>query len=76
MLLVTVLAILRNEVSLVGIERFTRRRRQDLNELLVTDIGKEPSDSTFRLMLSQCVDVAIVPGRRVSSGHRVGVQAV
>jgi hypothetical protein len=57
MLLVAVLAILSNEGSLVNIERFARRHRQVLNELLDTDFGKEPSDSTFRLLLSQ-LDVA------------------
>ena len=57
MLLVAILAILGNEGSLVGIERFARRHRQVLNELLGTDFGKEPSDSTFRLLLSQ-LDVA------------------
>ena len=57
MLLVAILAILSNEGSLVGIERFARRHRQLLNELLGTDFGKEPSDSTFRLLLSQ-LDVA------------------
>ena len=57
MLLVAILAILSNEGSLVGIERFARRHRQVLNALLGTDFGKEPSDSTFRLLLSQ-LDVA------------------
>lgn len=57
MLLVAILAILSNEGSLVGIERFARRHRQVLNELLGTDFGKEPSDMTFRLLLSQ-LDVA------------------
>lgn len=57
MLLVAILTILSNEGSLVGIERFARRHRQVLNELLGTDFGKEPSDSTFRLLLSQ-LDVA------------------
>jgi hypothetical protein len=50
-------AILSNEGFLVGIERLPRRHRQVLNELLGTDFGKEPSDSTFRLLLSQ-LDVA------------------
>ncbi len=53
MLLVAILAILSNEGSLVGIERFARRPREVLNELLGTDFGKEPSDSTFRLLLSK-----------------------
>ena len=57
MLLVSILAILSNEGSLVGIERFARRHREVLNELLGTDFGKEHSDSTFRLLLSQ-LDVA------------------
>ncbi len=57
MLLVAILAILSNEGALVGIERFARRHRQVLNELLGTDLGKEPSDSTFVLLLSQ-LDVA------------------
>lgn len=57
MLLVEILAILSNEGSLVGIERFARRHREVLNKLLGTDFGKEPSDSTFRLLLSQ-LDVA------------------
>ncbi len=39
------------------IGRFARRHRQVLNEVLGTDFGKEPSDSTFRLLLSQ-LDVA------------------
>jgi hypothetical protein len=55
MLLVAILAILSNEGSLVGIERFARRHREVLNALLGTDFGKEPSDSTFRLLLSQLV---------------------
>ena len=57
MLLVAILAILSNEGSLVGIERFARRHRQVLNELLGTEFGKKPPDSTFRLLLSQ-LDVA------------------
>jgi hypothetical protein len=53
MLLVAILAIRSNEGSLVGIERFARRHREVLNALLGTDFGKESSDSTFRLLLSQ-----------------------
>jgi hypothetical protein len=34
-------------------ERFAKRHRQTLNELLGTDFGKSPSDSTFRLLLAQ-----------------------
>ena len=37
--------------------RFANRHRQTLNELLGTDFGKSPSDSTFRLLLAQ-LDVA------------------
>jgi hypothetical protein len=48
MLLVAILAILSNEGLLVGIERFARRHREILNELLGTDFGKDrrirPSD--------------------------------
>ena len=55
--ILAILAILSNEGSLVGIERFARRHREVLNALLGTDFGKEPSDSTFRLLLSQ-LDVA------------------
>jgi hypothetical protein len=57
MLLVAILAILSGQGSLVGMERFAKRHRQTLNELLGTDFGKSPSDSTFRLLLAQ-LDVA------------------
>lgn len=57
MLLVAILAILSNEGSLVGIERFARCHSQVLNVLLGTDFGKEHSDSTSLLLLSQ-LDVA------------------
>jgi hypothetical protein len=53
MLLVAILAILSGQGSLVGMERFAKRHRQALNELLGTDFGKTPSDSTFRLLLAQ-----------------------
>lgn len=53
MLLVAILAILSGQGSLVGMERFAKRHRQMLNELLGTDFGKSPSDSTFRLLLAQ-----------------------
>ena len=56
-LLVPILAILSNDSSLVGMERFARRHVEVLYESLVTDSGKEPSDSTFRLLLSE-LDVA------------------
>lgn len=53
MLLVAILAILSGQGSLVGMERFAKRHRQVLNELLGTDFDKTPSDSTFRLLLAQ-----------------------
>jgi hypothetical protein len=53
MLLVAILSILSGQGSLVGMERFAKRHRQTLNELLGTDFGKSPSDSTFRLLLAQ-----------------------
>jgi hypothetical protein len=53
MLLVAILAILSNQGSLMGMERFVKRHRKTLNELLGTHIAKSPSDSTFRLLLAQ-----------------------
>ena len=53
MLLVAILSILSGQGSLVGMERFAKRHRQTLNELLGTDFSKSPSDSTFRLQLAQ-----------------------
>ena len=53
MLLVAILSILSGQGSLVGMERFAKRHRQTLNELLGTDFGKSSSDSTFRLLLAQ-----------------------
>ena len=53
MLLVAILAILSGQGSLLGMERFAKRHRKTLNELLGTQIGKPPSDSTFRLLLAQ-----------------------
>jgi hypothetical protein len=53
MLLVAILSILSDQGSLVGMERFAKRHRQTLNELLGTTFGKSPSDSTFRLLLAQ-----------------------
>ena len=53
MLLVAILSILSNQGSLMGMERFAKRHRQTLNELLGTDVAKPPSDSTFRLLLAQ-----------------------
>jgi hypothetical protein len=53
MLLVAILAILSNQGSLLGMERFAKRHRKTLNELLGTHVTKPPSDSTFRLLLAQ-----------------------
>jgi hypothetical protein len=53
MLLVAILAILSNQGSLMGMERFAKRHRKTLNELLGTQVAKPPSDSTFRLLLAQ-----------------------
>ena len=53
MLLVAIPAILSNQGSLLGMERFAKRHRKALNELLGTTIAKPPSDSTFRLLLAQ-----------------------
>ena len=53
MRLVASLSILSGQGSLVGMERFAKRHRQTLNELLGTDFGKSLSGSTFRLLLSQ-----------------------
>jgi len=53
MLLVAILAILSNQGSLLGMERFAKRHHKTLNELLGTHIANPPSDSTFRLLLSQ-----------------------
>jgi hypothetical protein len=40
MLRVAILAILSGQCSLVGMERFAKRHRQPLNELLGTDFAK------------------------------------
>ena len=53
MLLVAILAILSGQGSLLGMERFAKRHRKTLNELLGTHVAKPPSDSTFRLLLAQ-----------------------
>ncbi|MEB3202872.1 MAG: transposase family protein [Synechococcus sp.] len=53
MLLMAILAILSNQGSLLGMEQFAKRHRKTLNELLGTQIATPPSDSTFRLLLSQ-----------------------
>jgi hypothetical protein len=36
-------------------ERFAKRHRQTLKELLGTDFDQSPSDSTLRLLLAQLV---------------------
>jgi hypothetical protein len=46
MLLVAILAILSYQGSLLGMERFARRHRKTLNELLGTLVANPPSDST------------------------------
>jgi len=53
MLLVAIMAILSGQGSLMGMERFAKRHRKTLNELLGTHVAKPPSDSTFRLLLAQ-----------------------
>ena len=53
MLLVAILAILSGQGSLLGMERFAKRHRKTLNDLLGTHVAKPPSDSTFRLLLAQ-----------------------
>lgn len=53
MLLVAILAILSGQGSLVGMERFAKRHLALLNEVLGLEIGKPPSDSTFRYLFLQ-----------------------
>ena len=53
MLLVAILSILSGQGSLLGMERFAKRHRKTLNELLGIHVAKPPSDSTFRLLLAQ-----------------------
>lgn len=53
MLLVAILAILSDQGSLLGMERFAQRQCKTLNDLLGNQIGKPPSVSTFRLLLVQ-----------------------
>lgn len=53
MLLVAILAILSNQGSLMGMERFAKRHRKMLNQCLGTHLLKSPSDSTFRLLFAQ-----------------------
>ncbi|MFM1798756.1 MAG: hypothetical protein RLZZ117_1034 [Cyanobacteriota bacterium] len=61
MLLVAILAILSNQGSLMGIERFAKRHRKTLNHDLGTQILKTRLDSTFRLLLAQ-LDVERLEG--------------
>jgi hypothetical protein len=53
MLLVAILAILSNQGSLLGMERFSKRHRKTLNQLLGTHIAKSSSGSTFHWLLMQ-----------------------
>lgn len=53
MLRVAIRAILSGQGSLLGMERFAKRHRKVLNELLGTHVAKPPSDSTFLLLLAQ-----------------------
>jgi hypothetical protein len=53
MLLVAILAILSGQGSLVGMERFATRHLALVNEVLGLEIGKPPSDSTFRYLFLQ-----------------------
>jgi hypothetical protein len=46
-------AILSNQSSRLWVERFAKRHRKPLNELLGTHIAKPQSDSTFRLLISK-----------------------
>ncbi|MCP9902446.1 transposase family protein [Cyanobium sp. Cruz CV13-4-11] len=52
-LLVAILAILSGYGSLMGMERFAKRHRKTLSELLSTQVTKPSSDSTFRLLPAQ-----------------------
>ncbi len=62
--LVAILSILSNQGSPLGMERFAKRHRQTMNELLGTQIAKPPSDPSFRLLLAQldvrgCLNVKV-----------------
>lgn len=61
---VAILLVQSGQGSLVGMERFAKRHRQTLNELLGTDVGKSPSDSTFRPLLAQ-QDTLVFVGKTV-----------
>jgi hypothetical protein len=52
MLLVAILSILSGQSALMGMERFSKRHRKTLNELLGTHAAKPPLDSTFRCSLN------------------------
>ncbi len=52
---VAILSVQSGQGSLVGMERVAKRHRQTLNELHGTDVGKSPSDFTFRPLLAQLV---------------------
>jgi hypothetical protein len=52
MLLLAILAILSGQGSLVGMERFAKRHRQTLNEMLGMDFAKTPSGSMFMLLFA------------------------
>ena len=71
MLLVAILAILSNQGSLLGMERFAKRHRKTLNKLLGTHIAKPPSDSTFRLLLSQLDVDCLVSIRLMRPSNRL-----
>lgn len=60
MLLVAILTILSSQGSLVGMERFAKRRRQTL-KLLGTEFRKSPADSTFRLLLPSWICRDLIP---------------
>ncbi len=53
MLLAAIHAILSGQALLMGMERFAKRHRKTLNELLGTHVYKPPLDSTFRLLLAK-----------------------
>jgi hypothetical protein len=78
-LLLAILAILSNQGSLMGIERFAKRHLKTLNELLGTHIDSPPSDSTFRLELAH-LDVEgfedlLQQVDAQHGGHRIGRSA-
>jgi hypothetical protein len=52
-LLVAILAILSNQRSLMGMERFAKPHHNNLNELLATHVAKPSSSFTLRLLLAQ-----------------------